>query len=142
MTSVSIHVLHNSHNITCKYSIFHNICHTVVLNLKLGSSSIGESSSAGLTSSDGPAATSSQPMARPEDTEYSGEDEQSDEDDDEERTVMTGATSSSSMGVGEAPVGRALMGGASVGGTSAAGIDIRSKSGDGFSRPKAPLAKQ
>ena len=107
-----------------------------MLNLKLGSSSIGESSSAGLTSSDGPAATSSlQPMARPEDTEYSGEDEQSDEDeddDDEERTLMTGAASASSVGVG-----RALVGGA-----SAAGIDSRSKSGDGFSRPKAPLAKQ
>ena len=112
-----------------------------MLNLKLGSSSIGESSSAGLTSSDGPAATSSlQPMARPEDTEYSGEDEQSDEDeddDDEERTLMTGAASASSVGVGGASAGRALVGGA-----SAAGIDSRSKSGDGFSRPKAPLAKQ
>ena len=141
VASVTIHVLHNSHNITCN---FHNICHTVVLNLKLGSSTVGESSSAGLTSSDGPAATLSRPMAYPEDTEYSGDDEQSDEDedDDEEGTVMTGAASSSSMGVGEASVGRALMGGASVGGTSAAGIDIRSKSGDGFSRPKAPLAKQ
>ena len=116
-------------------------CHTVVLNLKLGSSSVGESSSAGLTSSDGPAATSSlQPMAYPEDIEYSGEDEQSDEDeddDDEERTLMTGAASSLSMGVGGASVGRALVGGA-----SAAGVDSRSKSGDGFSRPKAPLAKQ
>ena len=113
-----------------------------MLNLKLGSSSVGESSSAGLTSSDGPAATSSlQPMVRPEDTEYSGEDEQSDEDEDdddkEERTLMTGAASSSSVGVGGASVGRALVGGASV-----AGIDSRSKSGDGFSRPKAPLAKQ
>ena len=42
-----------------------------------------------------------------------------------------------SLGVGGASVDRALVGGA-----SAAGIDSRSKSGDGFSRPKAPLAKQ
>ena len=131
------------------YCIIHTTLHasivfpqywpTVVLNLNLGSSSVCESSSPGLTSSDGPAATSSQPMARPEDTEYSGEDEQSDEgeDEDKERTLMTGAASSSSVGVGEASVGRALVGGA-----SAAGVDSRSKSGDGFSRPKAPLSKQ
>jgi hypothetical protein len=116
----------------------HNVYHTVVLNLKLGNSSVGESSSAGLTSSDGPSATSSQPMARPDDAEYSGEDEQNEEEeeDDEERTIMTGAASSSSKGFGGASVGRALVGGA-----SAAGVSM-DKSGDGFSRPKAPLAKQ
>jgi hypothetical protein len=42
------------------------------------------SSSAGLTSSDGPAATSSQSMAQPDDAEYSGEDGQSEEEEDDE----------------------------------------------------------
>ena len=108
---------------------------TVVLNLKLGSSSIGESSSAGLTSTDEPSA-SFQPMAQLEDTDYTEEDEWSDEEEEEDkkgRMLITGATSLSHTGEV----------GASVGGTSAAGVSMgtfgsRSK----LARPKAPLAKQ
>ena len=118
------------------------------MNLKLGSSSIGESSSAGLTSTDGPS-TSSQLMAQLKDTEYDEEDGQSEEgeDDDEERTLTTGHASLSSTREGGASVGRASVGGASVGGASVTGVSMgsfgsRSKQGDGFSKPKAPLAKQ
>ena len=116
-----------------------------MLNLKLGGSSIGESSSAGLTSSGG----SSQPMAQLEYDHYDGQegDEQSDEDesdDNEERTLTTGAASSLPMKKGEASsVGRASsVGGASVAEVSMGTFGSRSKSSDGFTKPKAPLAKQ
>ena len=107
-------------------------CHPVVLNLKLGSSSTGESSSAGLTSTDG-LSTSSHPIAELEGSEYTEEDEGREEAE-EERTLMAEAASSfSSTERGGASVGGASVGGPSVG---------NSKAKDGFARPKAPLAKQ
>ena len=143
---IIMHCIHNIHSVQCRHAVL-EICTcmyfycTVVLNLNFGSSSVGESSLDGLTTTVGPSASSHPAVAQLEESEYTEEDEQSEEDGgsdgDDEGTLMTGASSSPSSR------GEGLRGG-SVGGASmdTFGGSRKGTPKDGFARPKAPLSKQ